>query len=94
MGPLPIRADIPFYRVKLGDTQTQEMRMCSMLPGKLVIDSVRFNGTNSNWARVDEGRFPVTVSLAANMTASASIPLSVTVPSPFIFILETLWLLS
>jgi hypothetical protein len=83
MGPLPIRADIPVYRMKPGDTQTQAMRVCSMLPGKLVIDSVTFNGTNSDWASVDKGRFPITVLPAANMTASASIPLSVTIPSNF-----------
>jgi hypothetical protein len=83
MGPLPIRADIPVYRIKLGEAQTQEMRVCSMLPGKLVIDSVTFNGTNSDWARVEKGSFPVIVTPAANMTASAIIPLSVTVPSNF-----------
>lgn len=83
MGPFPIRVDAPAYHVQPGETQTQEMRICSMLPSELVVNSVTFNGTNSDWAQVDERQFPIIATPSANRTASAHIPVTVTVPSNF-----------
>lgn len=80
---LPVRIDTHSYVMKPGDTLTREMRICSMVPGNLVINNVTFNGTNSGWAKVDEQQFPVTAHWAANGTARAFVPVTVTVPSNF-----------
>jgi hypothetical protein len=83
MGPFPIRVDAPAYHIQPGETQTQQMRICSMLPSELVVNSVTFNGTNSDWARVDERQFPIIAAPSSSMTASAYIPVTITVPSNF-----------